>query len=280
FTTPRDTAAAPASTRASSPTTTVIGETIAASGLFGVNARAPTQVAQVSTLNVKLKGVFASNGKTIGAILNNGQKDEFVTAGAEVVPGVTLEEVYPTHVVLKRGGAVERVNLEERAGTGGGIGPRAAPPRLGAGAPRFNPPVVQGLPPIIPPPPPRPSFGGAPPQPQQNPGALPQTIPSVPPSPPAQPVVPGFTAPPGGNASMSGFTVGANGITVGQVPAGSPLARVGLQAGDVVKSVNGQAMTSQADVARLAQLAGTGQPLRGEIIRAGKIVPLTVSGGR
>jgi type II secretory pathway component PulC len=263
-----------------------IGETVAASNLFGANARPTPAAAQVSTLNLKLKGVFAPSGKNIGgAILNSGQKDEYVSAGREVLPGVTLTEVFATHVLVSRGGAVERVNLEERSSGGGGGGlARPSLPRVGGGAPpRFGPAIGQGAPPTIPPPPPPPAMAppaqpvpgfGAPPPPAMAPGMLPQTVPSAPPAPPAQPVIPGISGAGTGGPNLGQFSFGANGMTIGQIPASSPLANAGLQAGDLVKSVNGQPINSQADIARIAQIAATGGTIRGEVIRAGKSISL------
>src|SRR5262245_64851406 len=89
-------------------------EGLASAHLFGA---APTSASGevVSNLNIKLKGVFASGADAPSmAILNTGDRDQAARVGGEIVPGVVLESVHPRHVLLRRGGALERVNLEER----------------------------------------------------------------------------------------------------------------------------------------------------------------------
>jgi general secretion pathway protein C len=260
----------------------MLGEQIAAAQLFGSAPSAAGNVETVSTLNVKLKGVFAYGGKQpSAAIFNTGQKDEFVAAGRDVLPGVRLEQVFATHVVLKRGAALERVNLEERvAGAGGGPGPGARPsfPRPltppGSTAPMIQPSVPPPPPPNVPPP--AMSAPGLPP------GVVPPNMPSpqqfIPGMPPGGvPGIPGV--PPGVPTSDAGnrFGLSTAGITLDDVPSGSVLARIGLRSGDVIKSVNGQPISSEADVARLYQLVASGQPVSGEVLRAGKTIPISVT---
>jgi S1-C subfamily serine protease len=64
------------------------------------------------------------------------------------------------------------------------------------------------------------------------------------------------------------------------VPAGSLLERFGLHPGDVVRSVNGEAVASEADVARILQSRGMQGPFTAEVQRGGATVPLTVDAQR
>lgn len=254
-----------------------LGETVASANVFGAGARAQAAAEAVSTLNVKLKGVFAGRSATPGAaIVNNGQKDEFVSIGTEVLPGVVLEEVYPTHVVLRRGGQLERVNMEERI-VAGGAGRPGLPPR--PSAPMFMPSqpappagnAVTNIPPASPPPGVTPNAGEV---------KAPPPAPNLPPPANAVPGVPPQLGQPQAGADLGRFGVTAAGLSIEDVPSGGMLARSGLQAGDVVKSVNGQAITSAADLARVAQLAASGQTIRGEIVRDGRVVPIRIRATR
>ena len=104
-------------------------QALAGAHLFGVAPAGKT----VSNLNVKLRGVFAGGGTGTGyAIVNAGGRDEATRIGAEIVSGVTLEAVHAGHIVVRRGGALERVNLEERTSA---QAPAAAPPRYAQATP-------------------------------------------------------------------------------------------------------------------------------------------------
>ncbi len=252
-------------------------EALAGAHLFGI---APATGETVSSLNIKLRGVFAGGGTDAGyAIVNAGGRDEATRVGAEVVPGVTLESVHPRHVVLRRAGALERVNLEERA---------SAPAQVAA-APRYAQ--------ASPPPPSAPAAPGAtpaPPQPSSHPGArfrrpepyapvgdVPTETQNQAPAPaqiqapaPAQQPAPKAPAP---RPLSSGSP---QGLVIQDVPPGSMLERIGLQPGDVVRSVNGEAVASEADVARVLQQRGMQGSFTAEVQRGGMTVPIAVSGQR
>jgi len=255
-------------------------QALAGAHLFGAAAAGET----VSNLNIKLRGVFAGGGTATGyAILNAGGRDEATRIGGEVVPGVTLEAVHAGHVVLRRAGALERVNLEERMG---GPAPSAALPRY-----------AQATPPA-PKPAPAPAAGAAPPPPQSsNPGARfkrPEPyapvgdVPTEPP--PAAAPAPGSAPAPGpapapkapaprpvSGAPPAGL---AQGLAIQDVPPGSLLERIGLQPGDVVRSVNGEPVASEADVARVLQQRGMQGSFTAEVQRGGMTVPIAVSAQR
>ena len=240
-------------------------QALAGAHLFGVAPAGKT----VSHLNVKLRGVFAGGGTGTGyAIVNAGGRDEATRIGAEIVSGVTLESVHAGHIVVRRGGALERVNLEERISA---QAPAAAPPRY-----------AQATPPA-----PRPAPAtGAPPA-SQSPNLSTRfqrreryaPVGDAPTE--AQPGVPtGAAAPqaaPAPRPLSSGLT---QGLVIQGVPPGSLLERIGLQPGDVVRSVNGEAVTSEADVARVLQQRGMQGSFTAEVQRGGMTVPIAVSGQR
>ena len=248
-------------------------QTLAAAHLFGVASAGET----VSNLNIKLRGVFAGGGTETGfAIVNAGGRDQATRLGGEVVPGVTLEAVHAGHVLLRRAGALERVNLEERISA---PGPSASLPRYAQAtpsAPRSSPPA--------------PATGAAPPAPQSSSSGARFKRPE-----PYAPVgdVPTEPAPVAGPASAPAATPAPKapaprplsgalpqGLVVQDVPPGSILERIGLQPGDVVRSVNGEAVTSEADVARIIQQRGTQGSFTAEVQRGGMTVPIVMSAQR
>jgi type II secretory pathway component PulC len=86
----------------------------AAIPLFGAApARGPATGSDTAPLDIRLKGVVAGNGGTVAAIVNTGgEEDELALPGAELRPGVKLESVHPTHILLGRSGVTQRVELE------------------------------------------------------------------------------------------------------------------------------------------------------------------------
>lgn len=242
-------------------TLTIAAATQTAAGAHVFGDAAVAGGIAVSTLNVKLRGVFAGAAGAPGyAIVNTGDRDQAAGVGAEISPGVALESVHARHVVLKRNGVYERVNLEERPVLAQ-TSPRPAP----------TPPAAAPAPPA-----PAPASGAAPaPQPPRSgPGARFQRpepyapVGDVPTEPP-----PATPAPPKPAAPRSS----AQGLVVSSVPAGSLLERIGLQPGDVVKSVNGQPVANEADVARVLKDRSVLAPVHAEIVRGGAVVPIAVS---
>lgn len=231
-------------------------EIVAGAQLFGAPKAAAVQTAQVTTLNIKLKGVFAGDpSRPAFAIVNTGSRDEFALAGRELMPGVKLDSVHASHVLVNRNGAIERVNLEERPLTSGA-------------APRLSPALIapRPVPRATPPPPPNP-----PAQPGMNSGG------------PGQPEAPANVAPGAPAVNLNNMTPQTNfgrigvrpdGVAVEAAPPGSMLANLGLQPGDVIRSVNGQPVTSEADLARIAQQAALNPSVQAEVMRDGKVVPL------
>jgi hypothetical protein len=129
-------------------------EAIAAAALFGLATDPGATAAMASPTGVRLKGVMGRHGpRPGGAIFNIGGADEYVPLGGDIAPGVVLAEVRATHVMVRRAGQLERIDLEEaisRSSTPGlaaqpGNAPRALLP--GAPVPGPGQPMVSpGLP--------------------------------------------------------------------------------------------------------------------------------------
>ena len=214
-------------------------DTVVAAHLFGVAAQGKSaEASQVSTLNIRLKGVFAENGEYPAfAIVNTGAKDEPVRTGNDIMPGVVLDSVKPEHIVVKRNGVLERVNLEERAGAGGGgssVGvtpPRPAPAQFRLNAPQTAPNTYNFS---------RSELGRAMEDPRQV-------------------------------ANLGRVSAHAGGgVTVDEVPPGSLAERLGLQQGDVIRAVNGKPLASPADFAQIYQQQGQAGQIKVEGMRGSR----------
>jgi len=85
-----------------------------AAHLFGAaQGQAAASTEQATSLNLKLRGVFAAlGGLPAMAILGVDGQDQAVATGYEVVPGVVLDAVAPDHVILLNRGVSERLDLE------------------------------------------------------------------------------------------------------------------------------------------------------------------------
>jgi general secretion pathway protein C len=238
---------------AQQPDARVLAESLAASSVFGTTR---TMVVAQSNANVKLKGVIASGpAGASAAIVNTGARDEVVSVGNDVAPGLILEAVYPTHVLVRRAGRIERVDIEERkSGASSQLG-LAVSPRSQAGSPR-----PQGVP-IAPMPP------------GMQPNQLPQGMPNMTPQSPqgGPPLGRDHGAVTTGRLNMT-----AAGPTVEEAPPGSLLARIGLQPGDIIKSIDGQPVQAGRDMVRLFQLGNSGETVRGEVLRGGQMISMQI----
>ena len=233
---------------------------VADAHLFGMAPARPGGEA-LTNLNIKLKGVFAGSPSGL-AILNAGERDQATRVGAEIVPGVVLEQVHARHVLLRRNGVLERVNIEERTQLAA-----AAPAGPTAARRTRTRPVAEAVPAPAPPPP-TPAARYQRPEPYAPVGDVPTEPASgaaggPPPTPLAAPPMPAGTA--------------ARGLVVTSVPSGGMLERLGLQPGDVIRSVNGEAVATEADVARIVQSRGLQGTFTAEVQRGGATVPITVN---
>ncbi len=217
---------------------------IIARHLFGepnadVAVAAPVVVA--SPLNAKLKGVFAGLPPFPAfAILNFDGKDQPVKVGTEIVPGATLETVFPRHIFLRRNGVIEKLEFEGDAQTGS-PGMAMAAPRMASRLPappsqfRLN---VQSV--------------------NQNTTALSRgELQSALQDPRQLTNIGRVQDNPGG------------GVSVQEAPPGSLLQKLGMLDGDVIRSLNGVPVNSQADLMRLYQHFGQVGQVKVDGLRAG-----------
>jgi general secretion pathway protein C len=111
-------AARPATLATTAPDPARLLDTIHAAHLFGASGHdaGPAMTQATTALDLKLSGVFAATGKLPAvAIINAGNRGDLpFMNGDTILPGVTLEQVRPDHVVLNRGGVMEKLLLEQK----------------------------------------------------------------------------------------------------------------------------------------------------------------------
>ncbi|HET7843957.1 MAG TPA: type II secretion system protein N [Xanthomonadales bacterium] len=214
-------------------------------------------------LDLLLRGVFAGDDPRDGRAIiaaKDGSDERAVRPGDEVAPGVAIDSIYPDRVMLSRGGALEALRLPEPEArvTANAASARRGPLRntsaaAPAPAPTASPPFVN---PVM-------SLGGANlAQVGKGAGVDPQQIAQWAQQVSAAPVI------------EEGRIVGVR-VQPGADP--TLFARVGLQAGDVVTSVNGIALDSPARAQEIAQTLSMSGAARVTVRRGGKVETLTVS---
>jgi general secretion pathway protein C len=204
--------------------------------LFGGAAPSGPGAAPGQSSGIRLKGVVAPSPANIGsAVFNLGGKDVAVNLGGELQPGITLAAVERDHAVISRAGVRERIDLDTRM---------AAIPRPVAGTSsgfRLNV-----------------SRSGA------NAYSFSRKDLDEALKDPAQMGYLGrIGSPPAG------------GVRLDEAPPGSLASRLGLQPGDIIRKVNGQAVASAGDLARLYQQFATTSLIQAEIQRGSTTVQLS-----
>ena len=189
--------------------------------------------------SLRLKGVVAPTpGVSASAIFSTGSgRDISVFVDREISPGVTLSEVHPDHVILSRGGVRERIDIDA--------------PRALASAPASRNGIRPGFRLNV-------SKSGA------NSYAISRKELDDALRDPNQLNYLGQLGAPTGQ-----------GVKLEAAPAGSLAQKLGLQPGDIVKKVNGQAIASTGDLARLYTQFATLSLIQAEVQRGGNAVQLS-----
>lgn len=206
--------------------------------LFGAAPPAGSAPAS-ATGGLRLKGVVAPTpGVAASAIFSTGTgRDISVFLDGEVQPGVKLAEVHPDHVIVARAGVPERIDLEVARATA--AAPRGAAPRQGT----FKVNVARAGP---------------------NAFSLSR-----------RELDDALRDPNQLNYLGQIGTTPAGGVRMDQAPPGSLAQKLGLQPGDVIKKVNGQAVASAGDLARLYTQFGTLSAIHAEVQRGAATVQLS-----
>jgi general secretion pathway protein C len=212
----------------------------AARRLFG-EAPAATS-APSSNAAIRLKGVYAIDGKTLSAAVVNtgGKRDSAVRVGEEIQPGTRLASVHPDHIIISQGGIRERIDLEKRVAMASARSNAAGAASATMGF-RLNVAAKGG-----------------------NAYSLSRTeLNNVLQDPRQMNYLGRIGMHPNG------------GVRLEQAPGGSLPSKLGLKEGDVIKNVNGQPVNSPGDLARLYQQFATLSQIRAEVIRGGAPMLLT-----
>jgi general secretion pathway protein C len=189
----------------------------------------------ISSLNLVLTGVIASASGGYALISVNGQPQEPFGVGQTITGNAVLQAVYPDRVVIQRNGALESLMLEgaEKTPMDQGTPPAAA----------YRPPAAAGN--IV-----------------QETGTNHYTVEREQLA--AQMRTPDFLR----QATM--IPAKSGGFQVQQIQAGSLYEKLGLRAGDVIKSVNGTPVNSAEDAIRLYQQIPNVDAVQIEVMRGGK----------
>jgi len=160
--------------------------------------------------DLQLAGILATAPRGGGwAVLQVGSKAQQVAiAGSEIAPGVVLDQVFTDHVVVRRQGNRERIDLSRRlAAVSAGAAPTLGlnVQQRGTGDYAFSRAELDRV--------------------LREPGQL-------------------------NNLGTLSVTAEA-GVRIERAPSGSLAERLGLQPGDVIRSVNGQRIQNEDDVRRL-----------------------------
>jgi len=209
----------------------------AAASIFGGTVSGMgTPVARVPG-GLRLKGVVAPTpGRTAGAIFNTGAaRDVAVPLDGEVQPGVKLVEVNRDHVIVTRAGVRERIDLETRM-AGAAVGSAAQQPS------GFKLNVARA-------------------------GSNAFTF--------ARKDLDNALKDPQQMGYLGRIGQATNGVRLEDAPPGSLARKLGLEPGDIVKRINGQAVNSPGDLARLYQQFSTLAQVQAEVLRGSSTVQLT-----
>src|SRR5688572_3826401 len=227
----------PPSTASAAPTREAGVDLGVAARLFGGTAASPTG-AVAGGSGLRLKGVVAPTpGVAASAIFSTGAaRDLSVFVGNEIQPGLKLTEVHPDHVIVSRAGVGERIDLEARRSLA--TSPSAAP-RQSTFRLNVSRTAANAF-----------SFSR-----KELDDALRD---------PNQLNYLGqIGVPPGGGARIEA------------APPGSLAQKLGLQSGDVIRRVNGQAVASTGDLARIYTQFNTLSSVQAEIQRGGNTLQLS-----
>lgn len=229
---------APRSVAIAPPPDTTVDLALAAR-LFGGTLSGGGTTTVASSSSLRLKGVVAPTpGVAASAIFNTGSgRDLSVYVQGDVQPGVKLVEVLPGAVVVSRNGIRERIELDVRRAS---AGPGAAT----AGRPtgfRVNVARTAG-----------------------NQFAF------------SRRELDDALKDPAQLSYLGRIGVVPNvGVKLEDAGPGSLAQKLGLQAGDLIKSVNGQPIASTGDLARLYTQFSTLNGIQAEVLRGGATVQLT-----
>jgi general secretion pathway protein C len=208
----------------------------AARQLFGkVNVTAAATVTDNNT-GIRLKGVYAVDGKTLSAaVINTGGRDTSVRLNEKITDAITLVDVKADHIIISRAGVREKLEIERNIKSSTTASAATTAPAAPQANFRLN--VASTT---------------------RNTYALSRgELNSVLQDPRQINFLGGISPAPAG------------GVQISSAESGTLAQKLGLQVGDIITNINGQPVNSTGDLARFyGQFAST-NTIRAEIKRAG-----------
>ena len=205
----------------------------AARNLFGeVSVTAVTTVTDNNT-GIRLKGVYAVDGKTLSAaVVNTGGRDTSVRLSEKITDAITLVDVKADHIIISRAGVREKIEIERSGKSSTVASVAAAAPQANF---RLNVATTT-----------------------RNTYAL------------SRGELNSVLQDPRQVNFLGGISVApAGGVQISSAESGTLAQKLGLQVGDIITNINGQPVNSTGDLARFyGQFAST-NTIRAEIKRAG-----------
>lgn len=189
----------------------------------------------ISSLNLVLAGVIASGAGGYALISVNGQAQEPFAVGQTITGGAVLQAVYPDRVVIRRNGALESLLLE--------------------GADNSQAPSEVAMPDVN-------QTAGVSGEIVQETGTNQYTV--------AREQLAAQMRTPDFLKQATVVPSSGGGFLVRQIQPGSLYEKLGMRAGDVIKSVNGQPINTAEDAIRLYQQMPSISSVQMEIMRGGK----------
>lgn len=228
-------APAPGAVAPAAPPPPVLNDPAKAAAVFGAAGDEVASVAEMSTLNIRLKGVIAAQAnKPASAIVNTGGRDNAVYIGDEIQPGVKLVVVEADRIIIERAGVQEAITIEGLAAL------TAKVPLTSRGG--FALGVAQNANQL--------SFSR---------GELDRAL--------KDPQSLSFL----GRIGIAP----SGGARIDDAPSGSLAQKLGLQTGDVVRKINGQTVGGPGDLARLYQQFASINRIEAEVVRGPATLNLT-----
>lgn len=191
--------------------------------------------APVSSLNLVLTGIIAAAGESYALISVNGAAQEPFAIGDEVTAGAVLDAVYADRVILVRGGVSESLLLEGMP----------LPIEVAVPASAQAPPAAEKYSEII--------------RNSPNQFHLPRNL-----------ITEQLKKPQELLAQAEMVPNPDGGYLIREVQAGGAFEKLGLQVGDVVRSVNGQPLNSVNDAMRMYQQLRFLRAVRVDVTRGGQ----------
>ena len=206
-------------------------------GKAGVQPTAPKSVVKAvvkSRLNIKLLGTVVAADNSAAVIAVAGKSEEQVVfVGGMLQQGVRLHQVLEDAIVVDRGGSLENIMMDKS----GGLVPS---------------PMQQSLQPVAPATPSEHRFSSRPPLPAGGSGEFMTLLSQA-------RVTPHFV-----NGKAEGFMVS-------NIVPGSVYEQAGVRNGDVVRKVNGQAISNAQQAMAMYQSLQKGGSIDIELLRAGQL---------